>query len=248
MAVSTCDGSIAPDEHAAPVETASSLQIERDHQRFTFDAIKVDVGGVRNARRTLAIHAVPSTALRELPCCSRSRSAAIFSIVAVSEAFAGATCAALPKPTIPGTFSVPARRERSWLSAMKASAAAEFPCVTYSAPIALRSMHLVARNRQQIAADAHIDRNLARRLHRVSVEVNIGFSGDFADLLDRLQHAGLVVRHHDGDQLGVRPQRPAHVVGIDQACGRPPARTLLRSPIPPDACRNSAPRDVRWSR
>ena len=71
---------------------------------------------------------------------------------------------------------------------------------------------------KQIAANAlYVDRDLARRLHRVGVEVNIGLGGDLADLFHRLQHAGFIVGHHDGDQPGVRPQRPAHVVGIDLA-------------------------------
>ena len=77
-------------------------------------------------------------------------------------------------------------------------------------------MHLVAGDGKQIAADAlDVDRNLSRRLHRVGVEVNIGLGGDFADLFDRLQHAGFIVGHHDGDEPGIRPQGPAHVLGID---------------------------------
>ena len=71
---------------------------------------------------------------------------------------------------------------------------------------------------KQIAADAlYVDRDLSRRLHRIGMEVNIGFGGDFADLFDRLQHAGFIVGHHDGDEPGIRPQRPAHVVGINLA-------------------------------
>ena len=71
---------------------------------------------------------------------------------------------------------------------------------------------------KQIAADAlHVDRNLAGCLHRIGVEVNIGLGGDFADLFHRLQHAGFIVGHHDGDEPGIRPQRAAHVVGIDLA-------------------------------
>ena len=58
--------------------------------------------------------------------------------------------------------------------------------------------------------------NLPSRLHRVGMEINVGFGGDLADLFDRLQHAGLIVRHHDGDELGVRTQGAANIVGIDQ--------------------------------
>ncbi len=63
----------------------------------------------------------------------------------------------------------------------------------------------------------NIDRNLAGRLHRVGVKVNVGFSRDLADLLDRLQHAGFIVGHHDGDEPGIRPQSPAHVIRIHLA-------------------------------
>ena len=57
MAVSTCEGSIAPEEQAAPVETAKPLQVERDHQRFAFDVVEINVGGVRHAGRAFAIYA-----------------------------------------------------------------------------------------------------------------------------------------------------------------------------------------------
>ena len=71
---------------------------------------------------------------------------------------------------------------------------------------------MVSRS-QRISLD--VDRNLARGLHRVGVEVNVGFGGDVADLVDRLQHAGFVVRDHDADQLRVGPQRALDVVGIE---------------------------------
>ena len=59
--------------------------------------------------------------------------------------------------------------------------------------------------------------NLPGRLHRVGVEVNVSLGGDFADLFDRLKHAGFIVGHHNGDEPGIRPQRAADVVGSDLA-------------------------------
>ena len=49
------------------------------------------------------------------------------------------------------------------------------------------------------------------------MEVNIGLGGDFADLFHRLQHAGFIVGHHDGDEPRIRAQGPPNVIGIDLA-------------------------------
>ena len=51
----------------------------------------------------------------------------------------------------------------------------------------LRPVKLVARNGEQVASDlVDVDRDLTRRLHRVSVEVDIGFGGNLADLRRRV--------------------------------------------------------------
>src|ERR1700734_2283227 len=82
---------------------------------------------------------------------------------------------------------------------------------------ALWRVQLVSGDRKQIACDTlYIDRHLPCRLYGVSVKIDIGFGCDFAKHLDRLQHAGLVVRHHDRDELCVRTQSAANVVGINQ--------------------------------
>ena len=78
-------------------------------------------------------------------------------------------------------------------------------------------MHLVAGQGQQVAANfLHIEWHLARSLHRVGVEVNIGFRCNPRDLAHRLQDTGFVVRQDYADELGLRTQRPAHIVRIDQ--------------------------------
>ena len=46
------------------------------------------------------------------------------------------------------------------------------------------------------------------------MKVDIRLRGNLPDLLHRLQHASFIIRHHDRDQLGRRPQRPSHVVRI----------------------------------
>jgi hypothetical protein len=69
-----------------------------------------------------------------------------------------------------------------------------------------------------MAADSvHIDCDFACRLHCVSVKTNSGLRRDFADLFNRLQNSGLVVRHHDRNELRIRAQSAPHVIGIDQA-------------------------------
>ena len=56
---------------------------------------------------------------------------------------------------------------------------------------------------------------LARGLHRVHMETDPSFAGDPANLLHRLQNTGLIIGHHYADQPGVRPQRPAYILGRD---------------------------------
>ena len=82
---------------------------------------------------------------------------------------------------------------------------------------ALRAVHLVPGDGQQVATDLlHVQRNLARRLDRVRVEVNIGFGGDLSDLVHRLQDASLVIRQDDADELRLRPKRAANIIRINQ--------------------------------
>ncbi len=79
---------------------------------------------------------------------------------------------------------------------------------------------------QQIAANLlYVQRNLACRLHRVGMEVHVSFRRNLANLAHRLQHARLIVRQDDADQLRLRTQRPPHIIGIDQ---RPPIHRQVR--------------------
>src|SRR5438270_277403 len=82
----------------------------------------------------------------------------------------------------------------------------------------LRRMDFVSGNRERIAAYLmYVDCDLAGGLHRVCMKEDIGISGDFPDLLHRLYHARLIVRHHDADQPSVRSQRTANIARIDLA-------------------------------
>ena len=82
----------------------------------------------------------------------------------------------------------------------------------------LRTIQLVPGDAQHIATDArHINRHFAGRLHSVGVKPDVGLGGDPPNLLDQLNHAGLIVGHHDRDQARIRTQRGAHIVGIHPA-------------------------------
>jgi len=79
-------------------------------------------------------------------------------------------------------------------------------------------MELVRGNREQITTDLlHIDGHLASGLYRVGMEINVSLSGNATNLLDRLEHAGFIVCHHDRNELGVWTQRTLQLIGIDQS-------------------------------
>ncbi len=120
-----------------------------------------------------------------------------------------ASSAALPRPTMPATFSVPARCRRSWLPPT-ISGSIGVPRRTYIAPTPFGPCILCALIEHKMAAEsAHIEWNLARALHRVDMEEDAGFRGDFSDFFNRLQHAGFVIRQHHADQPRVGPDGAA---------------------------------------
>src|SRR5262245_31967887 len=78
----------------------------------------------------------------------------------------------------------------------------------------LRGVYLVARKTQQV--DPHfldVDGDLADRLHRVGVEQDGLFLAEFADRLDWLQRADLVVRRHDRNEDRLVRHRVANLIG-----------------------------------
>ncbi len=82
----------------------------------------------------------------------------------------------------------------------------------------LRCVDLVSGNRERITADLlHINRDLARGLNCVRMEEDVGFLGNPANFFHRLNYAGFVVGHHNADEFGVRTQRAADIVRINQA-------------------------------
>ena len=80
------------------------------------------------------------------------------------------------------------------------------------------SVELVPGKREQVEFESvHIDRNFARGLHGVGVEVDVGFGRDLADFFEGLHGAELIVGVHDGDQhgLGMLAQGVAEGLEID---------------------------------
>ena len=55
-AVSTCDGVIAPEEQADPVETAKPRRSQRNHHGLAIHAVEADVGGVGRTVPAAAVH------------------------------------------------------------------------------------------------------------------------------------------------------------------------------------------------
>jgi hypothetical protein len=78
----------------------------------------------------------------------------------------------------------------------------------------------VRGDRQEIGLELrHVDLDPARALHRVDVEHDALLAAELADLPDRLDHADLVVHHHDRDQDGVGPDRRFQLFQADDSVG-----------------------------
>lgn len=85
---------------------------------------------------------------------------------------------------------------------------------------ALGRVDFVAGEAEQVTADGmDVHGYFGDGLNSVGMEPDVGFLRDAADLVDRLDDAGFIVRHHDADKSGVGADGAADVVGIDAAIG-----------------------------
>ncbi len=83
---------------------------------------------------------------------------------------------------------------------------------------ALRSVDLVPGEREEVDVQLlHVDRNPADRLRGVRMEEHAATVCDPHQVRYRLDRAGLVVCHHDGDEQGVGPQLRLEIVRPDPA-------------------------------
>ena len=182
---------------------------------------------------------VPGSRSRPSPCrrapgiassraSSRSRRPA--TRAAASARSAAASRAATPKPTMPLTFSVPARRSRSWCPPAGERRKRHAPPQIDRAH-ALRPVNLVRRQRQRIHAQrVDVDVELPRRLHRVGVKQRARFVRDARQRRDVVDVPQLVVRERQRHQHRVRAKRGAQRVRRRSGRRRPRRRTSPRRP------------------
>ena len=117
---------------------------------------------------------------------------------------------------------------------------------------ALGRVQLVAGEREQIHVPIlllQIQREFAYRLGGVGVEDNrrIGFLRDPGELGDGKNHARLIVRVHDADQQGFRPQGPHELVQVQISVAVDSQERHRHSRYVPDPCRLPAPPGARRS-
>ena len=213
MAVSTCEGSTAPLEQAAPLETAKPRRSS---------AITIASPSMKSKRMLL----VPERRAAPLPltaaCGTRSRipRSSLSRSAGFSASSREASSAAraerrrarhVLRPRTPVALVVPAVQDP-----LEACALAHV-----ERPYALRRVELVRGHGVEVYAQRfHIHRDLAQRLHAVAVHRHASLARDARDFRHRLQRAQLVVRVHHGDQHGVRAQRAAHIAGVHHPLGR----------------------------
>ena len=134
---------------------------------------------------------------------------------------------------MPARFSVPARRPRS-CPPPRSSGTISIPAARTSAPTPCGPPSLCADRRHEIGAErSRIERNLARRLHRVAMKERALGMGECRGLGHRLDHAGLVVGEHQRDQRRPRIPRSCVRAPRDRRCRRAsPGCAMLRVRLP----------------
>ena len=130
-----------------------------------------------------------------------------------------ASSAALARPTMPATFSVPARWRRSWLPPTSSDSNG-VPRRTNMAPIPLGPCILWAlmENRWQPkrrTSNGTLPAPCTASMWKKAPAVR----AILADFFDGLQDAGLVVGQHHADQAGLGPDGAQNVRRIDEAAG-----------------------------
>ena len=113
---------------------------------------------------------------------------------------AAASSAATPKPTMPATFSVPARRRRSWPPPLiRGSTGHAF--AEHESADALGSADLVRRKRHHVGAErGEIERQPAGDLNRIGMQNTARRMDDLGCFGDRLDGAGFVVGRHQRNE------------------------------------------------
>ena len=174
-----------------------ALQVERDEQRFAFDARKNKIGGVWSAHSVATIDArmgypVQKTALELVA--ERAEALGVVGKRVASDlgGFAEADDASnILCAGANATLVMTAVKEL-----LQARAAANVKRAG-----ALGGIKFVAGKRKQIEPELiHVDGNFSRGLHGIGMEINVGVFGDAADFFEWLHRAQFVVGVHDGDR------------------------------------------------
>ena len=215
-----------------------AFQVERDHQRFAFQIVEPDVGGVGDAGIGFVDSQVPGSfgfIDSPVPKCEGPGAPGVCvpltpvpgirrmpGFEAVARAGRGgrwchlrASAWPVPRPW-PGPRCRARSRFRRGGGARGCRPPAAIRCGvprrTNIAPMPLGPCILWALMEQRWHPKRRTSkRDLARALHGVDVEEDAGFGGDLADLFDGLQDAGLVVGQHDADQARLGPDGAANI-------------------------------------
>ncbi len=98
---------------------------------------------------------------------------------------------------------------------------------------ALGAVNLVSADRVQVDAEfLDVERDLACGLHAIGMEQNSSVASDSRNLMNRLDHAQLVIHVHHADQFRVGTDRRAHGFRVHHAACCPPER-MSRTAIAP---------------
>ena len=219
IAASTCDGWTLPDEQAEPGGYRDTRRDRSRSRRFRPSApgtVNRVVFGSRGTPRRKHDHprrfaAGRSPAARAAPAAARHRASS-----AAMAAFAAA-----PKPAIPATFSVPARRPSSCPPPRSSGSSPCTPSATTSAPTPLGPPILCAESVTRSARSALISNGIfpsawiASTCSRPPASCTMS-----ATSRDRLNRAGLVVGQHHRHQR----RRPVGQQRAADGRGRPRRR------------------------
>ena len=203
-----------------------ALEVERDDQRFAFDALETDVRGVRHAAIAIAVdhrsrHPLEDAALETIS--ERSDSS-----VGGDETLAGQLRGDTQSDERRHIFSACATAPL--LSAACQNRREADAAANPDGAHAFGAAELVRRYGQHVDAERHdVDRYLAGRLDRVGVEQGAGFVRDSRQIGDRLNRANLIVGMHHRHDGRIGLHRASEIVGLDDTqwtdrqLGDPPA-------------------------
>ena len=110
-------------------------------------------------------------------------------------------------PTMPATFSVPARLPLSPARRRQSRFGRRIPFAAIEDADALGPMEFVSRQREQVNLLLFdVNGHVGDSLHRIGVKQYAALPADGADLSDGLQRADFIVCIHNRDQRRVVPQ------------------------------------------